>query len=236
MQVVQKIVVVAISGVCASAFAYTPQAPAYKYGIFLDSVPYSIPSGFWKHEGNSHNRVLLPTSGKAHIESISSFKNALMTRIQNVAYERMYKGYYQGYPSVYEYRNPEAAVSKSKNKTDPENQCVAFVKLMTGNTTNTGSWYAGANVMTQQNSGSDAHRGKMVGFFRNPNVAYNKQSGDAHVGIFLGYGHNGFWIADENWSGTGQNPKGEIRKHFISVTGRYASPTNANSYYFVDIR
>ena len=100
--------------------------------------------------------MLRPISGNAHIENIPSFKNALMTRIQNVAYEHMYKGHYQGYPLVYEYRNPQAAISKSKHSSDPENQCVAFVKLMTGNTTNTGSWYAGANVMAQQNAGSDA--------------------------------------------------------------------------------
>lgn len=151
---------------------------------------------------------------------------------------------YLGYPSIYEYRDKKFIPTKNKSKLDPENQCVAFAKMMTRNNTWTGNWFAGPNVMAQSKDGSDIHRGKMVAYFHNKNVSYYKNGTPVkkgglghpvHVGIFLGYGDNGFWIADENWGGSADFPTGEIRKHFIpSNSGSFQM--NAKGYYFVDIR
>lgn len=84
----------------------------------------------------------------------------------------------------------------------------------------------------------------MIAYFQNNRYSY-KVNGDpvskggfgypVHVGIFLGYGDSGFWIADENWGGTANVPTGEIRKHFIPSNSGSAQ-SNAYGYYFVDIR
>lgn len=51
------------------ASAYTPQASADKYGLFLGSSSYSIPSSFWQNDGNSNNRILKPSNGSGRIEN-----------------------------------------------------------------------------------------------------------------------------------------------------------------------
>lgn len=65
-----KKILVALVGVGLStlSLAYTPQASADKYGLFLDSSPYSIPAGFWQYNGNSNDRILKPTNGNQRIE------------------------------------------------------------------------------------------------------------------------------------------------------------------------
>ena len=111
---------------------------------------------------------------------------------------------------------------------------------MLRNATETSKWYADlktGTAMPKQHQGSDIHRGKAVIFLKNPYTSYKNQTSDAHVGIFLGYGDGGFWIADENFTGSGKMPTGEIRKHFIRVgDNKDNSAFNANKYYFLDIR
>lgn len=245
-----KKILVALVGVGLStlSLAYTPQASADKYGLFLDSSQYSIPTEFWHFEDNE-NRVLLPkgkTSGK-DILSVPSFKNALGGTFAKTMYspidEHIENQKYLGYPSIYEYgtNNP---VGSKKLRTDFENQCVSFAKMMLRNSTGTGQWYADTKtgtVMSQKHQGSDVHRGKAIIFMKNTAVSYKQQTSDAHVAIFLGYSDNGFWVADENFTGTGLKPTGEIRKHFIkTITNKqdkkFNSAHNADKYYFLDIR
>ena len=234
---------------CVGAMAYTPRASSEAYGLFLDSSPHSIPKEFWDMK-SSTNRVLKPysTRGKP-IESHPSFRRALMGQYEHLVYQKAHRDIgYLGYPSIYEYRDKESADKRNMRITgsnqDPENQCVAFAKRMTKDISGTSSWYAGLPVMdVKAQSKPHEHRGKMVAYFQNNNVSYWKNGAKrkdggyeypVHVGIFLGYGPNGFWIADENWGGSAWYPTGEIRKHFISV-GRGYSVSNASHYYFVDI-
>ena len=211
------------------AFAYTPRAQADKYGLFLDSSPYAIPKDFWKAEDRENlNRVLKPYgANQRSILSVQSFKDALGGTFENVAYSPIdhltEMQTYRGYPSIYEYRSIDALrrgnkITGKNNGADPENQCTAFAKMMLRNSTWTGNWYGEkgrGTVMQQKSAGSDAH-----------------------VDIFLGYGDNGFWIADENFGGTSLKPTGEIRKHFIKSLGINGgnSAYNADKYYFLDIR
>lgn len=234
------------------AFAYTPRAQADKYGLFLDSSPYAIPKDFWKAEDRENlNRVLKPYgANQRSILSVQSFKDALGGTFENVAYSPIdhltEMQTYRGYPSIYEYRSIDALrrgnkITGTNNGADPENQCTAFAKMMLRNSTWTGNWYAEkgrGTVMQQKSAGSDAHRGKAVIFLSDPTKSYKSQGSDAHVGIFLGYGDNGFWIADENFGGTSLKPTGEIRKHFIKSLGINGgnSAYNADKYYFLDIR
>ena len=104
---------VALVGVAlaTTSFAYTPQASADKYGLFLDSSPYSIPREFWKFESNE-NRLLLPQGNGKNILSVPSFKNALGGTFANVTYSPIdsfnESKAYLGYSSIYEYRSASA--------------------------------------------------------------------------------------------------------------------------------
>lgn len=185
---------------------------------------------------------MLPKSGNTPIESIPSFQNTLMGRYNNVAYSKMTIRAFTGYPSIYEYYDTNKAIAGIKNsQIDPENQCVAFVKMIIRDTTKTGALHPSANVMSKKYEGSDIHRGKVVAYFNNPSSFSSYSDGNGrHFGIFLGYTDNGFWIADENWGGSYKYPTGEIRKHLIltkaaSTSKNGLSQSYADGYSFVDI-
>ena len=251
------------AAICSiSAHASTPRALPNTYGMFLSESPYTLPANYFlkktltRYEGGSDNYVLQmkPTN--------ASGVNVNLTMPWNSSAFAVYPGWFA--PT-----NWTTATTKGlPSFTEPygaNGQCVAFAKVATADFHGTSSWQAGspvifANVVSSDISGN--HAGKMIAYF-GPNTTtgtqypqydpQNPNKAPGHVGMFLKYAYDrpsppyqiiGFWIADENYEGTGSSstPDGQIRKHLIrnnpipNASGTTLPHTFATNYWFVNIQ
>lgn len=112
-----------------------------------------------------------------------------------------------------------------------DKQCAA----VTQNFTNVGlvvNWIKGINA----NNRFSVKLFTPVATFYNPDGSssenYSNYSPYSHTGILVSFDRDGFYMLQQNWGGSGDNPIGKLSIRFFSGKGNYQN--NANNYYVIN--